>query len=113
MCVLFVLVPSTGDLLTTTGFGSLEGFCWSCCGVGAPRTLPEKAMSTVKTLNHWPRFTKRHLPDEFVFMESTPESWLKVLLVSLDIIALAGITLVRTGKSEVGETEERLASSPP
>ena len=43
-------------------------------------------------------FSARLLPDEFVFIESTPESWLKVLEVSL-------------GMPVVGETEERPAAA--
>ena len=55
------------------------------------------------------------LPDEFVFIESTPESWLNVLEVSFGILCLLLLlpppAPLPVKSEEVGETEERLSGS--
>ena len=43
------------------------------------------------------------IPEEFVFIESTPESWLNVLELSLE-------TFLGRYSEEIGDTEERLST---
>lgn len=50
------------------------------------------------------------IPEEFVFMESTPLSWLKVLEESLGILHWTADVFFIGKSDEIGDTEERLAS---
>ncbi len=77
-------------------------------GVWRDRTLPAIA-ENCHARSRW--VVRRLSPDEFVFIESTPESWLKVLDVSLGKLWWP-LLLFLDEDEEVGEMEARPSGTP-